>query len=55
MRNPDAVLRELAQLHDFQKELAKFRFSKRSRYNKAATPDREKKPLVPRSAGNNVH
>ena len=50
MKNPDIVLRELAQLYDFQKELAKFRFRERPKSNKAAKPDRETAPLVPRSA-----
>jgi hypothetical protein len=49
MRNPDAVLRELGQLYDFQKELAKFRFKMRPTSNKAAAPDRGIAPHVPRS------
>ena len=50
MKNPDAVLRELGQLYDFQRELAKFRFKKKPKSNRAAAPDRKTAPLVPRSA-----
>jgi hypothetical protein len=50
MKNPDAVLRELGQLHEFQQELARFRFRKTPKSNKAAAPDRKTAPLAPRSA-----
>lgn len=41
MKNPDVVLREIGRLYDFQKELVKFRFRKRSRSNKAIARDRK--------------
>ena len=49
MKKPDAVLRELGQLHDFYRELAKFRF-KNEQKSKAVAPDRETASLVPRPA-----
>ena len=50
MKKPDAVLRELGQLYDFQKELSKFRFRDRQKPSEDAAADRETKPLTPRSA-----
>jgi hypothetical protein len=50
MKNPDAVFRELGQLFDFQRQLAKFRFRKRHKSNKAAAPDRETAPPISRSS-----
>jgi hypothetical protein len=50
MKNPDAVLRELGQLYDFQQEVARFRFRKKTKSNKAAARDRRTARLVPRSA-----
>lgn len=47
MKNPDVVLRELGQLHDFRRELAKFRFSKTIKASRAA-PARKSDPLAPR-------
>jgi len=45
MRKPDAVLRELGQLYDFYRELAKFRFKGKGKPNRAVAPDRETTPL----------
>lgn len=45
MKKPDAVLRELGQLYDFQKELVKFRFRKKRESNKAVAPAPEAAPL----------
>lgn len=45
MKKPDAVLRELGQLYDFRKELAKFRFKGKGKPIRAAAPDRETTPL----------
>jgi len=45
MKKPDAVLRELGQLYDFRKELAKFRFKGKGESNRTGAPDRETAPL----------
>jgi len=50
MKNPDAVLRELGQLYEFQQQLAKFRFRKKPASNKAAAPNRQSAPLIHRSS-----
>ena len=50
MKRADDTLRELGQLYDFQKELAKFRLRPKPESNEAVAPDRRTAPPVPNSA-----
>jgi hypothetical protein len=51
MRDPDAVLRELGRLYDFQKQLAKFRFTGSPKPSKDTAPDPSPQtPPPPRQA-----
>lgn len=50
MSASEFVLRELGQLYDFRKELAKFRFREGPKSDKAVARDRKATPFVPRSA-----
>ena len=55
MKKPDAVLRELGQLYDFQREIAKFRLKERPRSAKAAAPDPKAAASGPKAAATVPH
>jgi hypothetical protein len=50
MRKADDTLKELGQLYDFQKELARLRLRPKPESDRAAAPDRKTASHVPHSA-----
>ncbi len=41
MKSPDVVFSQLAKLYDFYREISKFKFKGKQKFNKAAPLDRE--------------